>query len=104
MINFKFHHLHSSNSTFLDKEFEKKTKVFISYKSYKSCFKKLGIIIDHNLRKQFIEKELKKISKNKNLEIQIDYKLLDEVTNLVESPKILTCKFDKNFWKFLKKF
>ncbi len=97
MINFKFHHLHSSNSTFLDKEFEKKTKVFISYKSYKSCFKKLGIIIDHNLRKQFIEKELKKISKNKNLEIQIDYKLLDEVTNLVESPKILTCKFDKKF-------
>ena len=101
-LNFNFYHLHSSNSTFLDKEFEKKTKVFSSYKSYKNYFKKLGVIIDHNLRKKFIEKELKKISKNKNLEIQIDNKLLDEVTNLVESPKILTCEFDQKFLKIPK--
>ena len=59
-LNFKFHHLHSSNSTFLDKEFEEKTKVFNSYKSYESYFKKLGIIIDHNKRKKFIEKKLSK--------------------------------------------
>ena len=101
-LNFNFYHLHSSNSTFLDKEFEEKTKVFSSYKSYKNYFKKLGVIIDHNLRKKFIEKELKKISKNKNLEIQIDNKLLDEVTNLVESPKILTCEFDQKFLKIPK--
>ena len=61
------------------------------------CSKKSGIIIDHNLRKKFIEKELNKISKQKNLEIKINNKLLDEVTNLVESPKILTCTFDKKF-------
>ena len=96
-LNFKFHHLHSSNSTFLDKEFEDKTKVFNSYKSYKGYLKKSGIIIDHNLRKKFIEKKLNKISKQKNLEIKINNKLLDEVTNLVESPKILTCTFDKKF-------
>ena len=101
-LNFNFYHLHSSNSTFLDKEFEEKTKVFSSYKLYKSYFKKLGVIIDHNLRKKFIEKELKKISKNKNLDIQIDNKLLDEVTNLVESPKILTCVFDQKFLKIPK--
>ena len=96
-LNFKFYHLHSSNLTFLDKEFEEKTKVFNSYKSYESYFKKSDIIIDHNKRKKFIEKELNKISKNKNLEIQIKDKLLDEVTNLVESPKIITCKFDQKF-------
>jgi glycyl-tRNA synthetase beta chain len=101
-LNFKFHHLHSSNSTFLDKEFEEKTKVFSSYKLYESYFKKSGIIIDHNKRKKFIEKKLSKISKNKNLEIKINDKLLDEVTNIVESPKILNCKFDQKFLKIPK--
>ena len=101
-LNFKFHHLHSSNSTFLDKEFEEKTKVFSSYKLYESYFKKSGIIIDHNKRKKFIEKKLRKISKNKNLEIKINDKLLDEVTNIVESPKILNCKFDQKFLKIPK--
>ena len=101
-LNFKFHHLHSSNSTFLDKEFEEKTKVFSSYKLYESYFKKYGIIIDHNKRKKFIEKKLSKISKNKNLEIKINDKLLDEVTNIVESPKILNCKFDQKFLKIPK--
>ena len=101
-LNFKFHHLRSSNSTFLDKEFEEKTKVFSNYKSYESYLKKSGIIIDHNKRKKFIEKELSKISNKKNLEIQINDKLLDEVTNIVESPKILNCKFDQKFLKIPK--
>ena len=101
-LNFKFHHLHSSNSTFLDKEIEEKTKVFSSYKLYESYFKKSGIIIDHNKRKKFIEKKLSKISKNKSLEIKINDKLLDEVTNIVESPKILNCKFDQKFLKIPK--
>ena len=101
-LNFKFHHLQSSNSTFLDKEFEEKTKVFNSYKSYESYLKKSGIIIDHNKRKKIIEKELRKISNKKNLEIQINDKLLDEVTNIVESPKILNCKFDQKFLKIPK--
>ena len=101
-LNFKFHHLRSSNSTFLDKEFEEKIKVFSSYKSYESYLKKSGIIIDHNKRKKFIEKELSKISNKKNLEIQINDKLLDEVTNIVESPKILNCKFDQKFLKIPK--
>ena len=101
-LNFKFHHLRSSNSTFLDKEFEEKTKVFSNYKSYESYLKKSGIIIDHNKRKKFIEKELSKISSKKNLEIQINDKLLDEVTNIVESPKILNCQFDQKFLKIPK--
>ena len=51
-LNFEFHHLHSSNSTFLDKEFEEKTKVFSSYKSYENYFKKSGIIINQYKRKK----------------------------------------------------
>ena len=97
ILNFNFHHLQSSNTTFVDKEFEDKKKVFKKFKFYKDYFKKSGIIIDQNLRKQFIEKKLHKISKRKNFIVEINNKLLDEVTNLVEQPNILVCKFDRKF-------
>ncbi len=96
-LEFNYHHLKSSNSTYLDKEFEDKKKTFKNFKSYNKYFKKSGIIIDQNLRKQFIEKRLTKIAKEKNLFLEIDNKLLDVVTNLVEYPNILICKFDTKF-------
>ena len=37
-IEFNFHHLKSSNSTFLDKDFEEKTKNFNNFKSYQAYF------------------------------------------------------------------
>ena len=57
-LNFKFHHLISSNSTFVDKEFEEKKKLFSDFKSYKNFFKKMDILIDHTERKDLIEKNL----------------------------------------------
>ena len=78
-LNFNFHHLQSSNVTYLDKSFESKTKIFNNYKSYEKYFKKLNIIIDHDLRRKSIENQLNKLSKKKNLNIKIDEKLLEEV-------------------------
>ena len=34
-LGFQFHHLISSNTTFIDKEFEDKKKIFKDFKSYK---------------------------------------------------------------------
>ena len=96
-LNFNFHHLICSNKTFIDKEFEDKKKIFKDFKEYKKFFYQSGIIIDHNLRKEFIEKEIKKISKKKNIMIETNDKLLEEVTGLVEQPNILVCKFDQKF-------
>ena len=96
-LNFKFHHLTSSDKTFIDKDFEEKTKSFKNFNSYISYFKKLKIIIDHDLRKKYIEKELIKRSSKKNLKININKKLLDEVVGIVEKPKIVMCSFDKKF-------
>ena len=96
-LEFNYHHLKSSNSTYIDKEFEDKKKTFKNFKSYENFFKKSGIIIDQSLRKQFIEKRLQKSAKRKNLFLQIDSKLLDVVSNLVEKPNILVCKFDSKF-------
>ncbi len=96
-LDFKFYHLNSSNETFIDKEFEDKKKKFINFKTYKKFFHQKGIIIDQDLRKNLIKKELHKISERKNIFIDLDNKLLDEVTAIVEQPKVLLCKFDEKF-------
>ena len=96
-LNFNFHHLTCSNTTFIDKEFEDKKKIFKSFKEYKAFFNQSGVIIDQNLRKEFIEKKIQKVSKQKNITIETNNKLLDEVTGLVERPNILLCKFDQKF-------
>ena len=96
-LNFNFHHLTCSNTTFIDKEFEDKKKIFKNFKQYNKFFYQSGIIVDHNLRKEFIEKAIKKISKQKKITIEVNNKLLDEVSGLVEQPNILLCKFDQKF-------
>jgi len=96
-IDYDFYHLKSSNSTYIDKDFEEKTKIFKSFKSYNSYFKSRGIIIDQDKRKFFIKNKLIKLSNKKNLKINFNDKLLDEITNIVEKPKILLCEFDKKF-------
>ena len=96
-LTFKYHHLQSSNSTLIDKDFEDKKKIFNNFKIYINYFKKSKVIIDQNKRKKLIETQLVKISKKKNLTVEINNKLLDEVTNLVNKPNILVCKFDEKF-------
>ncbi|MDA7779145.1 glycine--tRNA ligase subunit beta, partial [Candidatus Pelagibacter sp.] len=96
-LDFKFHHLKSSNTTFTNKEFEDKKKIFKNFKSYKDFFNQSGIIIDHVLRKEFIIKEIEKISNKNNFIVESNNKLLDEVTDIVEQPNIIICKFDQKF-------
>jgi glycyl-tRNA synthetase beta chain len=96
-LDFKFHHLTCSNTTFIDKEFEDKKKIFKNFKSYKYFFNQSGIIINHILRKEFIIKQFEKILKKKNFNIESNNKLLDEVTDIIEQPNIIVCKFDEKF-------
>ena len=96
-LTFNFHHLTSSNSTFIDKEFEEKKKIFIDFKDYNNFFKKLNIIIDHNQRKNLIEKKLNDISSKKNIIIENNPKLLDEVVDLTDQPNVILCEFDRKF-------
>ena len=101
-LGFKFHHLTCSNTTFIDKEFEDKKKIFKDFKSYKDFFNQSGIMINHTLRKEFIIKEFEKISKKKSFNIESNNKLLDEVTDIVEQPNIIVCEFDEKFLKIPK--
>ena len=96
-INFEFHHIVSSNSTFIDKDFEDKKKIFNNFKSYEKFFKKNQVIINQNIRKKIISKEFSKILKKKRLKIEENESLLNEVVDLVENPNVLSCSFDKKF-------
>ena len=96
-LNFNFHHLTSSNTTFIDKEFEERKKIFSDFKGYVNFFKKLNIIIDQRQRKNLIEKKLNEISNKKNIKIENNHKLLDEVVDLTDQPNVIICEFDRKF-------
>ncbi|WP_435163372.1 glycine--tRNA ligase subunit beta [Candidatus Pelagibacter bacterium nBUS_25] len=96
-LTFNFHHLTSSNSTFIDKEYEENKKTFIDFKEYSNFFKKFNIIINHKQRKELIEKKLNEISNKKNIKIESNPKLLDEVVDLTDQPNVILCEFDRKF-------
>ena len=97
VISFKFHHILSSNVTFIDKDFEDKKKIFTDFKTYEKHLKKHGTLVDQNKRKELIQKEFSRILKNRKLTIEENPKLFDEVINLVDNPNILLCSFNKKF-------
>ena len=97
IISFNFHHLISSNSTFIDKDLEEKKKTFDNFRTYEKFFEKQGVYIDQNKRLKIINKNFLKILNKKGLKIIDNPKLIEEVVNLVDSPNILLCNFDKKF-------
>ena len=52
-----------------------------------------GIISDELL----ISKEINKVTNQKKIHINFNEKLIEEITNIVEKPKILVCEFNKKF-------
>ena len=99
---FDFKHLKSSNLTFIQKDKEEKTKSFYDFNQYLNFFKKRGVIINHEKRKDFIQSELLKKSTTKNLFLRISDNLINEITNIVEKPKVISCEFNKKFLKIPK--
>ncbi len=97
ILNFQFQHIVSSNLTYTDSDFEDKKKTFKDFKSYEKYFKKQGIIINQNKRKELINREFTKILDKKKLTIDNNPRLLDEVVNLLDKPNIYLCSFDKKF-------
>ena len=97
VINFDFHHLVSSNSTFIDKDLEEKKKTFYDFKTYEKFFEKQGVYVDQNKRLKIINRNFLKILNKKRLKISNNSKLMEEVVNLVDSPNVLLCNFDKKF-------
>jgi len=57
----------------------------------------LSVIIDQKQRKNLIEKKFNEILSKKNIKIENNIKLLDEVVDLTDQPNVITCEFDRKF-------
>ena len=97
VIQFSFHHLVSNNLTFSDEIMEEGQKKIKDFRSYLKLLDSKKIILDQNLRKQLIVKQIDKVCKVRKLKKKLNEKLLDEVVDLVEKPNVLVGKFDKSF-------
>ena len=96
-LNFDFNHINSSNKTFIDKSLEEGMKIFNDFNSYLKFFKQKGILIDQDLRKKIIQNKINEIINKKNLKIEQNDRLIDEIVNIVEKPAVIVCDFDKKF-------
>ena len=96
-LNFDFNHINSSNKTFIDKSLEEGMKIFNDFNSYLKFFKQKGILIDQDLRKKIIQNKINEIINKKNLKIEQNERLIDEIVNIVEKPVVVVCDFDKKF-------
>jgi len=97
VLDFKFFHLNSSNSTFVNGPFEDKEIKIKNFKDYKKNLEKNKIEIDHKKREQKIRSELEKVLKKNKCTPELNHSLVEEVTNLVETPVILKGKFNPEY-------
>ena len=72
---------------------------FENYNDYVEKLKKKWVIPDFNVRKELLWYEIKKLLEGKDVEVERDEELLEEVTNLVEYPFPIIGKFDEEFLK-----
>tara|TARA_B100000029_G_scaffold186752_1_gene184071 strand:- start:709 stop:2775 length:2067 start_codon:yes stop_codon:yes gene_type:complete len=99
IIDFKFFHIRSNNLTYVDGEKEEKVKKVTDFKTYLNVLKSQNIILDHEKRKNVIEKKMQSICKLRKLKSNFNSKLIEEVVNLVEKPNIILGKFDEVYLK-----
>jgi glycyl-tRNA synthetase beta chain len=97
VLDFSFFHINSSNSTYVNGPFEDKEVKIKNFKDYKKNLEKNKIEINHIKRESKINIELEKLLKKNKCFLEINNALVDEVTNLVETPVILKGKFDPEY-------
>ncbi|WP_269623057.1 glycine--tRNA ligase subunit beta [Prochlorococcus marinus] len=68
-----------------------------SSEDYSSKMRKVGVIVDRKERSKFIQKIVQEYSLANNCEVNLSNTLINELTDLVESPSLIQGGFDKSF-------
>ena len=97
VLDFHFYHIHSSNITFVNGPYEDKEIKVNNFNDYRKILDKNKIEIDQLKREKKIRSDLEKILKKNKCLSEINNTLVDEVTNLVETPVILRGKFSEDY-------
>ena len=98
-LSFKLDHLESSDEIIIEQDLAIKSKKIKDFKDYLSFLKSNKIIIDQEERQQIIIKKISSISQSKQYKEQLNFKLLEEVVNIVEYPNLLHINFNKEYLK-----
>ena len=99
-LKFKYYsHIASVDFTILEQDTEIKYKKLNSFKEYSKFLKENEIIIDQEQRIKIIMDKIKSICKTRSCIELIDQSLLLEVSNLVDNPRIILAKFNKDYLK-----
>ena len=101
-LKIKYSHLDSVDFTLIENDTEIKKKKVRNFQEYFKFLKQNDIILDQNERIKVISEKIKLISKSRSCVELIDQPLLLEVSNLVDKPRIIIAKFDKNYLKLPK--
>jgi glycyl-tRNA synthetase beta chain len=94
IVNFEFANLKSNNQTFGHLLAGKKALQINKPSEYKEKLENHFVIVDWNARRNIISKEISKIDSSL---VEINSKLIDEITGLVEYPQILVGGIDSQF-------
>ena len=98
-LEFQLDHLETTDEVIIEQDLISKTKKINNFKEYLAFLKSYKIIIDHEERKQIIVKKISSISKLKDYKENLNFKLLEEVVNIVEDPNILLVSFNQDYLK-----
>ena len=65
--------------------------------NYREIMEKVGVIVDRETRKKSISELIDNEANRLNLSPFLGNKLLDELTDLVEFPRLIVCSFDRSY-------
>tara|TARA_B100000700_G_scaffold146996_1_gene163828 strand:+ start:1767 stop:3821 length:2055 start_codon:yes stop_codon:yes gene_type:complete len=101
-LKFKFAHLESVEFTIVEEDVEIKQKKVRDFQEYLKFLIHNDIILDQDKRAKFISDKIRSICKGRSCREDLDQSLLLEVCNLVDKPRVIVGKFDKNYLKLPK--
>ncbi|MDM8514980.1 glycine--tRNA ligase subunit beta [Desulfobacterales bacterium HSG16] len=97
VVSFVLENIKSSNKTSGHRFMHPEPVVVLSAADYKETLRKAHVIVDIAERREEVEKEVVRAAESLGGRILPDEALLDEVTNLVETPIAVGGRFDENF-------
>ncbi len=101
-LKFKFAHLESVEFTIVEEDVEIKQKKVRDFQEYLKFLIHNDITLDQDKRAKFISDKIRSICKGRSCREDLDQSLLLEVSNLVDKPRVIVGKFDKNYLKLPK--
>lgn len=97
VVEFRFGRLNSCGETIISTYPKYVTTAVTNFDDYSKSLEEANIILDQNIRKKQIFDNLIMLAGERNLEFSHNEKLLNEVTGLVESPKVFISKIADEF-------